>query len=166
MSANELESKLANKPSQPQKVKRAVQLLYICLGYNFVQIIAIAMYAMGRNGLSLEVIPVVGPALSCVPFILVGLVIYMISMGKNWARIVYLAWFVYGVLSLSWMLFSGFDTGDSLFELLGSRSLWDNYFFIGSQLLTVVKMIVEIVALVFLFQKPSSDWFRQMKQGA
>ena len=71
--------------------------------------------------------------------------IFMIGKGRNWARITFLVLFIIG-------------TPFSVLPLM--QSLAANPI---SGLLGIVQIIIQIVAIVFLFQKPSSDWFRGIK---
>jgi FtsH-binding integral membrane protein len=71
--------------------------------------------------------------------------IFMIGKGRNWARITFLVLFV---------------TGIPLSVLPLMQSVAANPI---SGLLGIVLTIFQMVALVFLFQKQSSDWFREMK---
>jgi membrane-bound ClpP family serine protease len=73
------------------------------------------------------------------------LFIYMIGRGRNWARIAFLVLFIIGIPL-------------SVLPLLQSLSASPI-----SGLLGIAQTAIQVVALVFLFQKPSSDWFRDMK---
>jgi len=70
----------------------------------------------------------------------------MIGKGRNWARTVYLIWFVISLpvfaVDISEL------AADSVKASLGMLST-----------------IISLAALVFLFQKASSDWFRVMKKN-
>ena len=77
--------------------------------------------------------------------VIMWLFIFMIGKGRNWARITFLVLFIVGT-PLSVL---------PLMQSLGANPI--------SGLLGIVQTIIQIVALVFLFQKPSSDWFREMK---
>ena len=69
----------------------------------------------------------------------------MIGKGRNWARITFLVLFIIGIP------FSVLP----LMQSLAANPI--------SGLLGIVQTIIQIVAIVFLFQKPSSEWFRKMK---
>jgi len=71
--------------------------------------------------------------------------IYLIGKGRNWARITYLLVFVAPIpIALPDLL--------QVFR-------WSPW--LASALLA--QLVVQIVAVVLLFQKPSSEWFRQMR---
>ena len=71
--------------------------------------------------------------------------IYLIGKGRNWARITYLLVFVAPLpIALP-----------DLLQVLR----WSPW--LGSALLA--QLTVQIVAVVLLFQKPSSEWFRQLR---
>ena len=128
-----------NQTTRPQKVTIAVTLLYITLGIGVLRgIIEASMLA--------QIAP---PAfVMLVTFFVLGIMwlfIYMIGEGRNWARITFLVLFIIGIPF-------------SVLPLL--RSLAANPI---SGLLGIVQTALQLIALVFLFQKPSSDWFREMK---
>ena len=69
----------------------------------------------------------------------------MIWNGRNWARITFLVVVIIG-------------TPGSIFQLLLGLTVTPI-----SGLLDIGGIVIQIIALIFLFQKPSSDWFRKMK---
>ena len=71
--------------------------------------------------------------------------IYMIGKGRNWARITFLVLFIIGIPF-------------AIMPLLQSLAANPISGFLG-----LAQTVIQIVALVFLFQKASTDWFRQMK---
>jgi len=71
--------------------------------------------------------------------------IYMIGKGRNWARITFLVLFIIGIPF-------------AILPLL--QSLAANPI---SGLLGIGQTVIQVIALVFLFQKPSSAWFKEMK---
>jgi|GEM_PF-1322058 FtsH-binding integral membrane protein len=71
--------------------------------------------------------------------------IYKIRKGRNWARITFFILFVLGLPF-------------SIFTLPNSFTIS-----LINGVLTIIGIILQIIALVFLFQKPSSDWFKSMK---
>ena len=64
----------------------------------------------------------------------------MIGKGRNWARITYLVLFIIGVPLI-------------VFAMLQPLLV----------ILVIGQIVVQIIGLVFLFQKSSSDWFNLMK---
>ena len=128
-----------NQPTRPPRVGTAVKLLYITLGIGVLRsIMDASMYA--------EMAP---PAfVMLITFVVLGLMgffIFMIGKGRNWARITFLVFFIIGIP------FAAFP----LMQSVGANPI--------SGRIGVVQIIIQIVALVFLFQKLSSDWFRDMK---
>jgi hypothetical protein len=76
---------------------------------------------------------------------IIWLFIYKIGKGSNGARITYLVFFILGMLFIPFYL-KNLET-----DFTGT------VFF-------AVQTILQIAALIFLFQKPSSDWFIEMKK--
>ncbi len=128
-----------NQTTRPPRVGTAVKLLYITLGIGVLRsIMDSSMYA--------EMAP---PAfVMLITFFVLGVMgffIFMIGKGRNWARITFLVFFIIGIP------FAAFP----LMQSVGANPI--------SGRIGVVQIIIQIVALVFLFQKLSSDWFRDMK---
>lgn len=128
-----------NQSTRPYKVTTAVKLLYISLGIGVLRNIM-------ESSTQAEV---ASPAfVMFIAFFVLGIMwffILMIGKGRNWARITFLVLFIIG-------------TPFSVLPLM--QSLAANPI---SGLLGIVQIIIQIVAIVFLFQKPSSDWFREIK---
>jgi hypothetical protein len=76
---------------------------------------------------------------------------YKIAMGRNWARIALL---ILSILDIT-LAISG------LIEVL-HNSLFSNEHIAGMVFRTVAELILQVAALVILFQRTSSDWFRTM----
>lgn len=72
--------------------------------------------------------------------------IYMIGEGKNWARITFLVLFIIGI---------PFSVLPAIILLLTDPI---------SAMFSVGISILQLIALIFLFQKTSSDWFHSMKK--
>jgi hypothetical protein len=123
--------------SRPKKVGTALKLLYIVLGIMTLQVI---LFDLIHRGIFWGVINgmfiVIGP---------MWFLIYKTGKGRNWGRIILLVWFIGGFLLsinsiLQWRASNLLDI--MLFLAIGIS--WG-------------------VAMFFLFQKPSSDWFKAMK---
>ena len=128
-----------NQTTRPPRVGTAVKLLYITLGIGVLRsIMDASMYT-----------EMASPAfVMLITFFVLGLMgffIFMIGKGRNWARITFLVFFIIGIP------FAAFP----LMQSVGANPI--------SGRIGVVQIIIQIVALVFLFQKLSSDWFRDMK---
>jgi hypothetical protein len=123
--------------NRPEKVGHAVMLLYITLGIGvLMNIIEALMNAQMLSSASVAIIFQLG---------IMWLFIYMIGKGYNWARITFLVLFI---ISIPFSI------------LIISKSLLTNPI---SGLLVIVQTVVQTVAVVFLFQAPSSQWFQAMK---
>jgi len=126
-------------PSRPAKVGQAVTLLYATLGIGFFRnILEVARRSQDTSA---------GFVMSVILFTLgvSWFFIYMIGKGKNWARITLLVLFVIGL---------PFALGPLLQSLTAAPV---------SGLLGIAQAGMQILALAFLFQKPSSDWFKEKK---
>ena len=72
--------------------------------------------------------------------------IYLIGIGKNWARITYLVLFIIGMSA----------TISILLPILSTNLIYG--------ILNVAGIILGIIALILLFQKSSNTWFKSMKK--
>ena len=123
----------------PNKVSMAVTLLWI--------VIAVGVISSTFNfSSSLEIANASGLGLGWLIFtlyftsLLLAFFVWKIGKGKNWERITYLVLFIIGVP------FTIYGYLTSVVSML-------------SIILGIAGMIVQIIALVFLFKKQSSDWF-------
>ena len=128
-----------NLKSRPEKVEAAVKLFYITLGIGIlrsgIEASRLAQTAMLAFVLFIMVFT----------FGIIWLLIHMTGKGRNWARIALLLSFIVGIpFSIRPLLLS-----------LAANPI--------SGLLGIGQLAIQTVALFFLFQKPSSDWFREMK---
>jgi hypothetical protein len=148
-SANEIEmvysnlnSDTNNKITKPSKVSLALKLLYLTIIVGIIRVIL-------EFSTSLEAVKAQGFGLGFLIFTnvftfgILILLIYMIGKGKNWARIVFLIFFILG-------------TPFSILPLINSLSVN-----LISGTLGLIQVVLQIVALVLLFQKPSSIWFKK-----
>ncbi len=76
-------------------------------------------------------------------FGLMALLIFYISKGKNWARVTFLVLFVIGSLPSVPIVLGEFTRS----PVLGAFS--------------AIQIILQLVALYFIFTKPGSDWFKK-----
>jgi len=129
-----------NQKIRPANVGTAVKLLYITLGIRVVWIImAASRTAQMASPDYVMFIP---------RFFGLGIMwffIYMIGKGRNWARITFLMLFIIGILFYILPLLQSLAVN----PISGS--------------LGIGQTVIQIIALVFLFQKPSSIWFKVMK---
>ena len=77
-----------------------------------------------------------------VAFLILAFLIWKISQGKNWARIVYLVLFLLGMFF--YFTFARVAIGRS----------------IAVALLTVLQSLMQLVALIFVFVGPAKEWFK------
>lgn len=128
-----------NQVNRPDKVGTAVVLLYVTLGIGVLRSIMEASRLSAQASVGF-VMFITSAVLGLMWFF-----IYMIGKGRNWARITFLVLFIIGIP------FAVLP----LLQSLAANPL--------SGLLGIGQTVVQVIALVFLFQKPSSEWFRQMK---
>lgn len=123
---------------RPRSVGIAVTLLWASLFVGVVKVLMDFSYlrAVARADLISFVI--------IFTFALIVFLIFRISAGKNWARIAYLVLFVIGTLPTVPIVLGEF-----------SRSP-------VAGVLSVVQVGLQIYALVLLFTKPGSGWFRKV----
>jgi hypothetical protein len=130
-----------NQASCPEKVGTAVKLLYATLGIGVLRSIMEASRHAQKASLGFVIfVSVFVLGITC-------LFIYKIGRGRNWARITFLVLFIIGLPF-------------SILPLL--KSLAANPV---SGLLGIAQIAIQLIALVFLFQKTSSYWFKEMKLG-
>jgi uncharacterized membrane protein YbaN (DUF454 family) len=143
----------------PRSVKIAITLLYILIGiYIYGQAVSTLGYILGVMKLNLGFHPqsslgkyfsnhVVTLYLSVIVKDTISLcLIYLIGKRKNWARIIILASSIIGILRFFWTL---------------PESVVNNPISLISNL---PQYIVTVVALVYLFQRESNEWFKQPGQ--
>ena len=135
---------MKEKKSRPSKVSIAITLLWI--------VIAVGVVSSTFNfSNSLEIANASGLGLGWLiftlyfTFLIVAFFIWKIGQGKNWARITYLVLFIIGV---PFTIYSYLTSEISMLSIIPG----------------IAGMIVQIIALVFLFQKQSSDWFNSNKR--
>ena len=138
------QSRLPDKEgNKPNNVKKAGMILYYALGIFILQHVIKeinfyekmpADYLWVSNTLGIHSTLI---AFACLYWILID----MIGKGKNWARIIYL------ILCISYNIFS-------------VRVMLETSVFTG--FLSILALVTNGIALIFLFQKPSSDWFMQV----
>ena len=124
-------------PNKPGAVQSAVILFYISLGIGVI-----------RSVLEASTLAEMAPPwfLMLISYLVLGvmwLLVFMIGRGRSWARTTFLVLFVVGIpFSIQPLLLSL-----AVFPISG-------FAFVGQTLL-------QIVVLVLLYQKKSSEWFRR-----
>jgi hypothetical protein len=150
-----LNRQLGGHEAIPGSVKIAITLLYILIGiYIYGQAVSILGYILGVTKLNLSFQPQssLGKYVSNNVAILIcsfivkdaislGL-IYLIGKGKNWARIIILASSIIGILQFVWNL---------------PESVVKNP---SSLISNLPPLILTVVALGYIFQRESNEWFK------
>lgn len=126
---------------RPRRITIAIKLLYLNLGIGILRSFLEAARLTSSAPAPIGFIVVI----QIVTLAIIMFLIYIIGKGKNWARIIILVLFLIGLPF-------------SIRPLL--QSLAANLF---SGLLGIAQTILQIIALIFLFQKASSDWFKKAK---
>ncbi len=136
-------------PEQPSKVSTAVYLLYlglaIGLGNHLIHGSLVGSVAGESIGPREFVTLLIISAIHCWLY-------YMIGKGRNWARITALIPVIPEIAATAYLVILSLSQ-TPLSEPVGIAEI-----FLG-----IVTRILEIVAMVFLFQRDSSDWFKAMK---
>lgn len=128
-----------SQSNRPDKVGQAVMLIYVTLGIGVLR----SIIETTRLAESAPLGFVLFITLSV--FGTMWFFIHMIGKGRNWARITFLVMFIIGTpLSVQ-----------PLLQSLSANPI--------SGLLGIAQTGLQLLALTFLFQKRSSDWFREMK---
>ena len=135
---------MKEKKSRPDKVSTAIILLWIVIAAGVIS-------SIFNFSSSLEIANASGFGLGWLIFtlyftyLLLAFFIWKIGQGRNWARITYLVLFILGVpMTIYSYLISAISTLSIILGIAGA--------------------IVQIIALIFLFQKQSSDWFKSKKK--
>ncbi len=139
-------------PEMPAKVKRAIQLLYCMLAIILVRILIGWVEAETIADIVMRVIDtLIFPAIYL-------LLIHKVRKGKNWARVVVLILAIAPVL-ISVMMVPAYAIIEALLQ---SRShlLSSDYCATVAEILYLIERIPQVIAIAFLFQRDSSNWFK------
>jgi hypothetical protein len=145
-------NRMPSQQLKPFQVVIAVRLLYASLGITVLNLC-----------LQLVRPPAAEAPLGSTAFDLIlicGLQVYLITRiarGMDWARLTYLVWLI---ISLAYSIFLFFPVLRA-----SSSSLWLQTFLadLPVGILSLAQNVLEIVALVLLFQGASDQWFRSQK---
>jgi hypothetical protein len=140
---NNKSSKATLKKSDvmPRKVSIAIKLLWIVLAIGLLRSflefpISLEIAASEGFGAGFVI------AVTVISIAVLAFFIIMIAQRRNWARIVYLVFFLIGLPF-------------GLIALIETLSLSP-----FSGVLGIGQIVIDLFAMIFLFQKPSSDWFK------
>jgi len=127
-----------NRVNKPAQIRRAVMLLYVTIGMGILRcILNVSQFSKESTISSLAFVIAAASGIAWFLY-------YMIGKGKNWARITLL---IFTLISVPL-------EGRSILKSIVANPI------AGS--LELGQMCLIIYALVLLFQKPSSEWFRQI----
>ncbi len=128
---------------KPMSIIAAKNILYATL---FLGVINWVIGQWGMDGRPNA--PVAGAVVLILTLVVVFLLIRQIGLGRKWARMVLLILFVAGLLMSPWTLPVLFKTN----------------FLVG--VLSVLQALLQLVALIFLFSRSSSQWFERVQSNA
>jgi hypothetical protein len=129
-----------NSPTKPTQVKIAINLLYASL------VVGVVIAVLGFTNLELGLIFIQLFTLGIVFGALIFFII-MISAGKNWARILFLIMLLLGILPFIFVVINDLETTTSVFV----------------PILRIVQTMMQVGAMVFLFQEPSNAWYKSQR---
>lgn len=141
---------------RPPKITTAIKLLYIGLGIEIGVGIILVLGILVKESYGFIAIL----------FLVIGLIIrwfliYQTGKRHNWARIVFLVLFIVTLLFLSSPLFPLFiGEINFLFHPTSYNDTVIPITIISIGLLDISRIVLDIIAFSYLFQKPSSNWFR------
>ncbi len=127
-------------PTQPEKVKTAIISLYISLVLGVVR----GIWEMYDSPDIPS--PLIGILIACFVVGLLCFIVYNINRGYNWARLTFLILFLIGTpFAISQVV-----------QDLANHPI--------TARISVAQIVLQAIALVFLYLKRSSTWFREMKR--
>jgi hypothetical protein len=126
----------SNRTERPKKVQNAMTILYVTLGIGIVRAVIEASANAQMAGVGFLIF------ITVLVFAAMVFLIGMIGRRRNWARITFLVLFLLGLLP-------------SILPLIRSFTLSPI-----SGVLGLAQVVLQVMALVFLFQQESSVWFR------
>jgi hypothetical protein len=145
---------------QPKEIKFAEKLLYIIIvmmiiGFIIARFMDPIPVYVDNVQFYIDMNSTFAVTTQIITIIIISFLIFKILSGKNWARIVYLIFTIFGLLQSLNSPQSPFNFG-SIF----------NYGYINSiaNILSILSTILCIIALFFLFKKNSNAWYRDIKK--
>ena len=126
------------KSSRPKEAEIAIKLLYVLC-------VICALWIIIPDSAQMNMNSAIGKFVELLILGLGFILTYLISKGHNWARILFL---IILILNMPALVYSALRnlSADPISGLTGTAVT-----------------IISITAVVFLFKKPSSAWFREMK---
>lgn len=129
-------------PKRPWTVTTGVYLFYLSIG---LWMIGLSL-KWSKAGMSDSLGPEVGPLLT------MALICYLSGRGRNWARIILLILFILGTPLALLSVIRSFGHSD-FSGPFGAHSVY----------IEIIQISIQLAAVVLLFQRASSDWFRPIK---
>lgn len=121
----------------PKKIKQSANLIYISLLVGFFK------SSLYETMTSLKILS--DPknlAAALVTILLIGFIGYMISQGKNWARIILLVLFILGLVGYPTIVMTEFKIS----PIIG--------------IVSIIQMLIQLYVLFILFSRETNLWFK------
>jgi len=131
--------------NRPASVTKGITLLYTAIVLAFLTVLALTLYASTHQTMQFPL-----PRAITVEVIIILLFLfltYRVGKGANWARITMLVLIILGVI----------------IKIAYIPLVFGTSFMVGVSLIVV--MILQILALCFLYSKSSNSWFKRQKEG-
>jgi hypothetical protein len=132
------------KTARPKKVTDAVRIIYVTLGIGVLRSGLEATANSERTGVTVGFLMFATLGIMAIA----TWIILMIGRRRNWARITFLILFLSGLIPSLQMLTTSFAINPV------------------SGLLGIGQVVLQAIALVYLFHKDASDWFRHKSTRA
>jgi hypothetical protein len=145
---------------QPKEIKTAEKLLYLTIAIMLVGFVIarfvgkIPVYTKEFQ-FYIDMNSIMAITTQVVTIAIIVFLIFKILSGKNWARIVYLIFTIFGLLQAA-------NNPQSAFYF---KSIF-NYGYINaiSNILNILSIVLSVAILFFLFNKNSNAWYRDTKK--
>jgi hypothetical protein len=121
-------------PKRPGTVTMAVYLLYLSIGIWLIELLSVRLKADVTGSVILEA--------EMASLLMMTLVCYLTGRGRNWARIVLLIAAILG--TPQWLVVIIFQPKPAH--------------------IAIIQLSIQLVAVLLLFQQPSSHWFKTMRE--
>ena len=139
--------KLKNRPSQ---VSIAVKLLWYSLGLGIVNTLIDYQFLVSQGSIAFTI------TVTAFTLGILALLIWKISAGRNWARIIFLVVFLLG--GLGYLFAAMNDPTDPSFNPFARSML--------AGLISLLQLAFQLVSLRFIFTKPGASWFKKGQPAA
>lgn len=130
---------------RPASVTKGVTLLYTAIALAFLAVLALTLYTFSHQPLQFPLPRAI--AVEVIIIILFLFLTYQIGKGANWARVTMLILVILNVIS----------------KIAYTPIVFATSFMVGVS--SIVVMILQIIAMCFLYSKASNSWFKGKEEG-